>query len=97
MVTNLQMLAYFLKLLSIEYYLVQFWAKFGASTVSIKRMSILQTFRQSLKANFNPILPYISLHIPLRSLYSILNCSDMLLWSTVIQITQIQLSTNTHF
>ena len=50
-----------------------------------------------MKANFNPILPYCSLHIPLRSLYCIFNCSDMLLWSTVIQITQIQLSTNTHF
>ena len=50
-----------------------------------------------MKANFNPILPYFSLHIPLRSLYYIFNCSDMLLWSTVIQITQIQLSTNTHF
>ena len=50
-----------------------------------------------MKANFNPILPYFSLHIPLRSLCCIFNCSDMLLWSTVIQITQIQLSTNTHF
>ena len=50
-----------------------------------------------MKANFNPILPYFSLHMPLRSLYCIFNCSDMLLWSTVIQITQIQLSTNTHF
>ena len=98
MVTNLQMLAYFLNLLSIEHYLVQFWAKFGASTVNIKCMSILQTLDSlEMKANFNPILPYFSLHIPLRSLYCILNCSDMLLWSTVIQITQIQLSTNTHF
>ena len=40
-----------------------------------------------MKANFNPILPYFSLHIPLRSLYCIFNCSDMLLWSTMIQIT----------
>ena len=50
-----------------------------------------------MKANFNPILPHFSLHIPLRSLYCIFNCSYMLLWSTVIQITQIQLSTNIHF
>ena len=50
-----------------------------------------------MKANFNPILPYFSLHIPLKSLYCIFNCWDILLWSTVIQITQIQLSTNTHF
>ena len=98
MVTNLQMLAYFLNLLSIEHYLVQFWAKFGASTVNIKCMSILQTFRQSRnESKFQPIFPYFSLHIPLRSLYCISNCSDMLLWSTVIQITHIQLSTNIHF
>ena len=98
MVTNLQILAHFLNLLSIEHYLVQFWAKFGASIVNIKCMSILQTFRQSRnESNFNPILPYFSLHIPLRSLYCIFNCSDMLLWSTVIQITQIKLSTNTDF
>ena len=50
-----------------------------------------------MKANFNPFFPYFSLHIPLRSLYCISNCSDMLLWSTVIQITHIQLSTNIHF
>ena len=49
-----------------------------------------------MKANFNPIRPYFSLHIPFRSLYCIFNFSDMLLWSTVIQITQIQLSTITH-
>ena len=47
MVTKLQMLAYFLNLLSIEHNLVQFWVKFGASTVNIKCMGILQTFRQS--------------------------------------------------
>ena len=47
MVTNLHMLAYFLNLLSIKHYLVQFWAKFWASTVNIKCMGILQTFRQS--------------------------------------------------
>ena len=54
MVTNLQMLAYFLNL-SIEHYLVQFWAKFGATTVNIKCMSILQTFRQSRnESKFQP-------------------------------------------
>ena len=47
MVTNLHMLAYFLNLLSIEHYLVQFWAKFYSSTANIKVMGILQTFRQS--------------------------------------------------
>ena len=41
------MLAYFLNLLSIKHYLVQFSAKFGASTANIKRMGALQTFRQS--------------------------------------------------
>ena len=55
MVTNLQMLVYFLNLLSIEHYLVQFLAKFGASTVNIKCMSILQTFRQSRnESKFQP-------------------------------------------
>ena len=49
------------------------------------------------KANFSQILPYSSWNIPLRSLYCNFNCSNMLLWSTVIQITQIQLYTNTHF
>ena len=47
MVTNLQMLAYFLNLLSIEHYLVQFWTKFEASTANIEYMGILQTFGQS--------------------------------------------------
>ena len=41
MVTNLQMLAYFVNMLPIKHYLVQFWAKLGASTVNIKYMSIL--------------------------------------------------------
>ena len=50
-----------------------------------------------MKANFSQILPYFSLNIPLRSLYRNFNCSNMLLWSTVIKITQIQLPTNTHF
>ena len=50
-----------------------------------------------MKANFSQILPHFSLDIPLRSLYCNFNCSNMLLWSTVIQITQIQLSINTHF
>ena len=55
MVTKLQMLAYFLNLLSIEHYLVQFWVNFGASTVNIKCMSILQTFRQSQnESKFQP-------------------------------------------
>ena len=47
MVNNLQLLAYFLNLLSIKHYLVQFWAKFGASTSNIKCMGVSQTFRQS--------------------------------------------------
>ena len=47
MVTNLQVLAYFWNVLSIEHYLVQFWAKFEASTANIKCMGFLQTFRQS--------------------------------------------------
>ena len=47
MVINLQMLTYFLNLLSIKHYLVQFWAKFWASTVNIESMGVLQTFRQS--------------------------------------------------
>ena len=50
-----------------------------------------------MKANFSQILPYFSLNIPLKSLYCTFNCSNMLLWSTVIQTTQIQLPTNTHF
>ena len=50
-----------------------------------------------MKANFSQILPYFSLNIPLRSLYCNFDCWNMLLWSTVIQITQIQLSISTHF
>ena len=50
-----------------------------------------------MKANFSQILPYFSLNIPLRSSYCKFNCPNMLLWSAVLQITQIQLSTNTHF
>ena len=50
-----------------------------------------------MKANFSQILPYFSLNIPFRSLYWNFNCSNKLLWSTVIQITQIQLSINTYF
>ena len=50
-----------------------------------------------MKANVSQILPYFSLNIPLRSLCCNVNCSNMLLWTTVIQITQIQLSINTHF
>ena len=98
MVTNLQMLSYFINLLSIEHYLVHFGPNLGlllwtlSAWASFKLLDSLE-----MKANFNPILPYFSLHIPLRSLYCIFNCSDILLWSTVIQITQIQLSTNTHF
>ena len=40
MVTNLQMLVYFLNLLSIEHYLVQFLAKFWASIANNKFMSV---------------------------------------------------------
>ena len=55
MVNNLQVLAYFLNFLSIEHYLVQFWAKLYASTVNIKCMGILQTFRQSQdESKFQP-------------------------------------------
>ena len=55
MVTNQQMIAYFLKLLSIEHYLVQFWAKFEASTANINCMGILQTFGQSQnESKFQP-------------------------------------------
>ena len=55
MVTNLQVSPYFLNLLSIEHYLVQFWAKLEASTAKIKFMGILQTFKQSQKeSTFQP-------------------------------------------
>ena len=47
MVTNLQIFAYFWNLLSIKHYLVQVWVKFWASTANIKRMGVLQTFKQS--------------------------------------------------
>ena len=50
-----------------------------------------------MKANFSQILPYFSLDIQLKSLHCNSNCSNVLLWSTVIQITQIQSSINTHF
>ena len=97
MVTNLQMLAYFLNLLSIKHYLVQFWAKFWASTVNIKCYGILQTFRHSRnESKFQHNSSIFCLSIPLRSFYCNFNCSNMLLLSTVIQITQIKLSTNTH-
>ena len=98
MVTNLQMLVYFLNLLSIEHYLVQFWAKFWASTANIKCMGILHTFwhsRNESKFQHNSSIFYLK-H-PIKSLYCNFNCSNMLLWSTVIPITQIQLPTNTHF
>ena len=98
MVTNLQRLAYFLNLLSIEHYLEQFWAKFQASSAHIKCMGTLQTVRQSQnESKFQPNSSIFSFNTPLRSLYCNFNCSNMLLWSTVIQITQIQLSINTHF
>ena len=75
MVTNLQMLAYFLNLLSIKHYLVQFWAKFWNSTANIKWMGVLQILDSpEMKANFNIILPYFSLNIPSRSLYYNFNC-----------------------
>ena len=98
MVTNLQMLAYLLNLLSIKHYLGQFWAKFGlllwtlTAWVSYKLLDSLK-----MKANFYTILSYFSLNIPSGSLYCTSNCSNMLLWSSVIQVTKIQLSTNTHF
>ena len=47
MATNLQMLAYFLNMLSIKHYLVPFLAKCWASTANIKGMGALQTFSQS--------------------------------------------------
>ena len=46
MVTNLQMIAYFLNVLSIKHYWVQYYAKFGASIANIKSMGVLQTLRQ---------------------------------------------------
>ena len=67
MVTNLQTLAYFLNLLSIEHYLVQFWAKFGASTGNIKCMNILQTFRQSRnESKFQPNSSIFQLTHPIK-------------------------------
>ena len=51
MSTKLQMLAYFLKSLSIEHYLVQFEAKFWASTENMKCMGVFKTFRQSQNEN----------------------------------------------
>ena len=48
MATNLQMLAYFLNLLSIKHYLVPFLVKYWASTANIKCMGgALQTFSES--------------------------------------------------
>ena len=61
MVTNLQMLAYFLNL-SIKRYLVQFRAKFWASTANNKFMGVLQTFKGlEMKTNSNTISPYFSI------------------------------------
>ena len=98
MVTNLQMLAYFLNSLSIKHYLVQFWAPVWASTANIKCTVVLQTFRQSEnESKFQRNCAIFYLNIPLRSLYCNSNCSNMLLWSSVIQITQIRLFTNSHF
>ena len=48
MVTSLQVAAHFLNLFSNKHhYVVQFLAKFWASTAKIKGMVVLQTFRQS--------------------------------------------------
>ena len=67
MVTNLQMLVYFLNLLSIEHYLVQVWAKFWASTANIKCMGILQTFWQSRKeSKFQPNFSIFKLKHPIK-------------------------------
>ena len=74
------------------------WAKFWASTANIKCIVVLQTLDSlEMKANFNTVLPYVSLHIRLSCLYCNFNCLNMLLWSSLIQITQIQLSNNSHF
>ena len=51
MVTNLQMVAYFVNLFSNKHYLVQFLAKLWASTANINGMWVLQTFRQSQNEN----------------------------------------------
>ena len=47
MVTSLQVEAHFFNLCSNKHLLVQFLAKFWASTANIKGMVALQTFRQS--------------------------------------------------
>ena len=77
---------------------VYFWPNFGLLLRTLSaRASYKLIDSLEMKANFNTILPYFSLNIPLRRLYCNFNCSDMLLWASVIQITQIHLSTNSYF
>ena len=59
----------------------------GNATLTLRAI-----FGSNSVAHFNKILPYFSLNITLRSLYCNFNCSHMLCPSTVVQITQIQLS-----
>ena len=98
MVINRRTLAYLLNLLSIKHYLVQFGPKFG---LLLRTFSVWASYKLldslEMKANLNNILLYFSLNIPLRTLNCNFNCSNMLLWPTVFQITQTELSMNTHF
>ena len=67
MVTNLQMLAYFLNLLSIKHYLVQFLANLWAIAANIKCMGVLQTFRQSRnESKFQHIFAIFWLKHPIK-------------------------------
>ena len=47
MVTNPQVITYFLSLFSIKHYLRQLMGEFGASIANIKRLHVLQTFGHS--------------------------------------------------
>ena len=68
MVTNLPMLAYFLNLMSIEHYVVQFWAKFWLLLRTLSAWAFYKLLDSlKMKANFSQIIPYFSLDIPLKS------------------------------
>ena len=83
MVSNLQMLAYFLNLLSIKHYLVEFWDKLWASTANNKCMGVLQTFRQARnESKFQHNIAMFWLKHPIKNLYSTFNYSNMFLWSS---------------
>ena len=94
MATSLQMAAHFFNLCSNKHQLLQFLAKFWASTAHIKGMVALQTYRQSQnESTFQHNSSIFSSNITLRSLYCNFKSSHMLRSSIVIQITRIQLST----